>query len=64
VLDIVVHQNISPSRASVCDALHLDHLPIAFLILDPVTFNELLEPLEELRDWGRFQSLASNILSP
>jgi hypothetical protein len=39
-----------------------DHLPILFHILDHV--KNLSEPIEKFTDWDRFQSLASELISP
>jgi hypothetical protein len=64
MLDIVVHQNIRFSHVIVSDILDSDHLPVVFHILDLVTTNKLLEPLEKFTDWENIQSLASNIISP
>jgi hypothetical protein len=52
VLDIVEHQNI----------LYSDHLQINFYILDPVRTKEASDPVEKLRGWKLFQSLASEII--
>jgi hypothetical protein len=62
VLDIVVRQNIQ----TLSDILDSDHLPIVrvFHIMDLVTTNKLLEPLEKFTGWERFQSLASDLISP
>jgi hypothetical protein len=57
VLNIVVHKNIRLSDVSVSDILDSDHLPILFHILDHVRTNKI-------SDWERFQSLASNLISP
>jgi hypothetical protein len=64
VLDIVVHQNLRLSHATASDILDSDHVPVVFHILDLITSNKLLEPLEKFTDWERFQSLASNLISP
>jgi hypothetical protein len=64
VLDIVVHQNVRMSEVIVSDVLDLDHLPILFHILDHVTTTNLSEPVEKFTDWERFQSLASDLVSP
>jgi hypothetical protein len=41
-----------------------DHLPIIFHILDHVKIRNLSNPTEKFRDWERFQSLASELISP
>jgi hypothetical protein len=64
VLDIVVHQNIRVSDVIVSDSLDSDHLPIVFHILDHVKITNLSEPIETFTDWDRFQSLASELISP
>jgi hypothetical protein len=64
VLDIVVHTNIRLSDVTVSEILDSDHLPIMFHILDHVGTKQLSEPLEKFAIWERFQSLASNLISP
>jgi hypothetical protein len=64
VLDIVVHQNIRLSDVSVSDILDSDHLPIIFHILELVKSRKLSEPVEKFTDWERFQSVASELISP
>jgi hypothetical protein len=64
VVDIVVHKNIRLSNVIVSDILDSDHLPIIFNILDHVRTKNVSAPLEKFTDWERFQSLASNIISP
>jgi hypothetical protein len=64
VLDIVVHKNIRLSHVIVSDILDSDHLPILFHILDHVRTNKISAPVEKITDWERFQSLASNLISP
>jgi hypothetical protein len=44
--------------------LDSDHLPIVFHILDHVKIRNLSEPIEKFTDWDRFQSLASDLISP
>jgi hypothetical protein len=41
-----------------------DHPPIVFHILDQVKIKYLSEPIEKFTDWDRFQSLASELISP
>jgi hypothetical protein len=64
VLDIVVHQNVRLSEVIVSDVLDSDHLPIVFPILDHVTTRNLSDPVEKFTDWERFQSLASDLVTP
>jgi hypothetical protein len=64
VLDIVVHQNIRLSDVTVSDILDSDHLPIVFHVLDHVIIRNPSEPVEKFTDWERFQSLASDLISP
>jgi hypothetical protein len=64
VLDIVVHKNTELSNVIVSDILDSDHLPILFDILDHVRIQNFSAPTEKFTDWERFQSLASNLISP
>jgi hypothetical protein len=64
VLDIVVHRHIRLSNVIVSDILDSDHLPIVFHILDHVRTTKLSEPTEKFTNWERFQSLASDLISP
>jgi hypothetical protein len=64
VLDIVVHQNIRISDVIFSDILDSDHLPILFHILDHVKIRNLSDPIEKFTNWDRFQSLASELISP
>jgi hypothetical protein len=64
VLDIVVHKNIRLSDVIVSDILDSGYLPITFYILDHVRTKQISKPLEKFTDWERFQSLASNLVSP
>jgi hypothetical protein len=64
VLDIVVHRNIRLSNVIASDILDSDHLPIVFNILDHDRTTKLSEPTEKFTDWERFQSLASDLISP
>jgi hypothetical protein len=52
------------SDVIVSDILDSDHLPIIFHILDHVKIRNLSEPVEKFTDWERFQSLASELISP
>jgi hypothetical protein len=64
ILDIVVRQSIRLSGVIVSDILDPDHIPIAFHILDHVKTTNLLEPISKFTYWERFQSLASDLISP
>jgi hypothetical protein len=64
VLDTVVHQNIRMSNVIVSDILDSDHLPVIFHILDHVNIRNLSDPIEKFTGWDRFQSLASELISP
>jgi hypothetical protein len=64
VLDIVVRQNIRVSDVIVSDILDSDHLPIIHHILDHVKIRNLSYPIEKFANWERFQSLASELISP
>jgi hypothetical protein len=64
VLDIVVHKRIRLSNVIVSDILDSDYLTIVFPILDHVSMAKPLEPLEKCTNWERFQSLASDLISP
>jgi hypothetical protein len=64
MLDIVLHKNIKVSDVIVSNILDSDHLPIVFHILDHVKIRNLSEPIEKFTDWDRFQSLASELISP
>jgi hypothetical protein len=52
------------SHVIVSDILDIDHLPIVFHILDHVKIKNLSESVEKFTDWNRFQSLASEFISP
>jgi hypothetical protein len=58
------NQNIRISDVTVSDILDSDHLPIAFYILDHVKIMNISEPIEKFTDWNRFQSLASELITP
>jgi hypothetical protein len=47
-----------------CDILDSDHLPIIFHLLDHVTTRNLPDLVDKFTDWERFQSLASELISP
>jgi hypothetical protein len=51
VLDTVVHQNVRLSEVIVTDILDSYHLPIMFIILDPVRARETLDPVDKLTNW-------------
>jgi hypothetical protein len=46
------------------NVLDSDHLPIVFHILDHVTTRNLSDLIEKFTNWERFQSLASDLVSP
>jgi hypothetical protein len=48
----------------VSDILDSDNIPIVFYILDHVTIRNISEPIEKFKDWNRFQSLASELITP
>jgi hypothetical protein len=50
--------------ATHCTVWLSDHLPIIVHMLDDVKMRNLSEPIEEFTDWERFQSLASDLISP
>jgi hypothetical protein len=52
------------SDVIVPDILDSYHLPIIFHILDHVKIRNLSEPIEKLKNWDGFQSLASELRSP
>jgi hypothetical protein len=63
VLHIFVHKDVSLSELIVSDILDSDHLPIVFtcwIILELGIFRTRLTN----SDWGRFQSLVSELISP
>jgi hypothetical protein len=64
VLDIVVNKNITLSNVIFSDIPDSDYLPIIFHILDHVRTKNVSAPFEKFTDWKRFQSLASNVISP
>jgi hypothetical protein len=64
VLDIVVHKNIRVSNVIISDISDSDHLRIVFYILDHVKIKNISEPIEKFTHWNRFQSLASELITP
>jgi hypothetical protein len=64
VLNIVVHQNIRVPDVIVADILDSDHLPILFHILYHVKIRNLSDLIEKFTEWDRYQSLASELISP
>jgi hypothetical protein len=64
VLDIVVHHNVRVSDVIVSEILDSNHLPIIFHKLDHVKIKNHSDPIEQFTNWERFQSLASELLSP
>jgi hypothetical protein len=64
VLETVDLQNIRVSDIIVSDILDSDHLQIMFNIRDHVKISNILEPVESLTNCHRFQSFASDLISP
>jgi hypothetical protein len=64
VLAIVMDKIIRLSNVIVSYILDSDHLPIIFNILVHVRTKTISAPLEKIKDWERFQSIASNLISP
>jgi hypothetical protein len=64
VLDIVLHTNIRLSEVFVSDILDSDHLAAVFHLLDHVRPRNISNPVDKFTDWERFQSLASELISP
>jgi hypothetical protein len=64
MLDIVVRQEIRVSDITVSNILYSENLPIVFHILDHIKIRNLSEHVEIFIDWERFQSLASELISP
>jgi hypothetical protein len=64
VLDTVVHRNTRVSDVTVSHNLDSDHLTIIFNVLDYVKIRNISEATEKFTDWNRFQSLASELISP
>jgi hypothetical protein len=52
------------SDVIVSDILDSDHLPIIFHILDHVKIRNLSDHIEKFTDLERFESLASELISP
>jgi hypothetical protein len=64
VVDTVVYQKVRLSDVIISDALHSDHLPIIFHIVDHVRIRNRLEPVDNFTDWEMFQSTVSDLVSP
>jgi hypothetical protein len=64
VLDILVSQNVRLSVVIIPYILDSDHLQIVFHLLDDVKTGNLSDPVDIFADWERFQSLASELISP
>jgi hypothetical protein len=60
----MIHPNSRVPDVIVSDTLDSDHLPIIFLTLDHAKIGNLSDPIEKFTDWDRFQSLASELISP
>jgi len=56
--------NVQLSDVIVCLILVSDHLWVVFHILDPVRARNFPNRTEKLTDWRRFQSFASDLISP
>jgi hypothetical protein len=61
---IAVHKNVRMSEVFVSDVLDSDHLLILFHLLDHLRARDRLDPVDKFTDWERFQSLASELISP
>jgi hypothetical protein len=64
VLDIVFHRNVRITEANVLEILDSDHLPVLFHMLDHVSTRDISATIEVHTDWERFESLASDLISP
>jgi hypothetical protein len=64
VLDIVVHKNVRLSEVTVFDIQGSENLPIVFHLLDQVRTRNRSNTVVKFADWERFQSLASELISP
>jgi hypothetical protein len=63
-LDIVLTKSVRLPDVTVSDILESDHLPTFSHILDNVKVKETLNEVEIFTHWERFQSLASESVSP
>jgi hypothetical protein len=63
VLNIVVHQNVRLSEATVTEVLDSDHLPVMFSIVDHVRAMDVLDPAVKIYRLGAVSesSLWNNI---
>jgi hypothetical protein len=59
-----VHKNVRLSEVIVSDILDSGHLPVVFHLLDHVRTGDISDPVGKFTDWERFQSLASELISP
>jgi hypothetical protein len=64
VLDIVVHKNVRLSEDTVSDILDSDDLPVVFHLLDHIRTTNLSDSVDKFTHLERFQSLASELISP
>jgi hypothetical protein len=64
VLDKMVHRKVHISDINMLGILDSYHLPILFHILNHVSTRGISAPAEIHTDWERFQSLASDFISP
>jgi hypothetical protein len=64
LLDTVVHKNGRLSDVVVSDILDSDHLPIIFHLLGHIRNRNLSGPVDKFTYWERFQSMATELISP
>jgi hypothetical protein len=64
VLDIAVYKNFRLSEVIVSEILDSDHLSVIFHLLGHIRSRKLSNPVDKFTDWERFQSLASEFISP
>jgi hypothetical protein len=62
MLDIVVQKDVRLSEVIVSDILDSDHLSISFHLLDHIRTSNLSDPIDKFTGWGRFLSLASELI--
>jgi hypothetical protein len=59
----IVHKNVRLSEIIVFDILDSDHLSIVSHLPDRVRTRNFSDSVDKFRDWGRFQNLASKLIS-
>jgi hypothetical protein len=64
VFDIFLHEIVQLSEVIASDILASDYLPIVFHLLDHIRFMNLSDHVDKFTDSGRFQSVASELISP